>query len=196
MVPTKNHLDPDREKIETASAIPENTDEAPDFRDFPTIELEDTIEQLGSLHAATHKVLLDAIAAYDDSKGWREDGATSAAAWLGARLGLSPGTAAEWMRVAHALRDLPAVAAAYLEGRLSWDKVRALTRIATPETDTDLAERGASLTPQQVDVMVRRELEVPKKEVDEALRQRGLRWWWDKRTLRISGRLGTRTARS
>jgi hypothetical protein len=48
---------------------------------------------------------------------------------------MSPGTAREHVRVARTLRDLPVIRGEFAAGRLSYAKVRALTRIATPATD-------------------------------------------------------------
>ena len=63
---------------------------------------------------------LRAVAEVDRSGLWRLDGATSVSSWLAGRYGLSWATAREWVRVAHALEDLPRVAEAYGSGRLSW----------------------------------------------------------------------------
>ena len=55
----------------------------------------------------------------DREEAWTFDGASSMAGWLVARYGLSHHTAAEWVRVANAIEDLPALRAAYEAGRLS-----------------------------------------------------------------------------
>ena len=49
-------------------------------------------------------------------------------------------TAREWIRIGRRLRDLPAIADAYADGRLSYSKVRTLTRVATPESDAELTD--------------------------------------------------------
>jgi hypothetical protein len=46
------------------------------------------------------------------------------------RCSLKPSTVREKVRTAHALRKLPAISAAFAEGRPSYSKVRALTRVA------------------------------------------------------------------
>src|SRR5260370_26295685 len=65
---------------------------------------------------------------------------TSCAAWLSWKCQMSSGAAREHVRVARALRDLPVIRAEFGAGRLSYAKVRALTRIATPENEAGLAE--------------------------------------------------------
>lgn len=49
-------------------------------------------------------------------------------------------TAREWLRIGRALRDLPVVTEAFGSGRLSYSKVRALTRVATPSSEVELCE--------------------------------------------------------
>ena len=56
------------------------------------------------------------------------------------RIGLDPATAREKVRVARALGKLPAIDGALKAGKLSYAKVRALTRVATPETEGQLLE--------------------------------------------------------
>jgi hypothetical protein len=65
------------------------------------------------------------------------------AGWLCARLGLRSASAAEWVRVAHALEALPECRRAYAEGRLAWDQLRPLTEFATPERDAEQAADAA-----------------------------------------------------
>ena len=83
------------------------------------------------LDAATHR-LLQCIRSFDQSGGWHEPGALSCAHWLSWRVGWDPGTARERVRVARALGTLPRIDQALRTGTLSYAKVRALTRVATP----------------------------------------------------------------
>ena len=55
--------------------------------------------------------------------------------WLGWRCGIGLVAAREHVRLAHALAELPKTAACFAEGRSSFSKVRALTRVATAETE-------------------------------------------------------------
>jgi Domain of unknown function (DUF222)/HNH endonuclease len=106
----------------------------------PTAELDrlgDQIAELSAhLDAATAR-LLALIREFDDRGGWNT-GFRSCAEWLTWRVGLAPGSARERVRVARALGSLPAVTAALERGQLSYAKVRALTRVATPETEARL----------------------------------------------------------
>jgi hypothetical protein len=60
-------------------------------------------------------------------------------------------TAREKVRVAHALKTLPAIAAAFAEGRLSYSKVRALTRVAGDHNEADLLSFALKTTTARVE---------------------------------------------
>src|SRR5712664_370670 len=95
--------------------------------------LGDEIAELSAhLDAATAR-LLDLVRDFDAHSGWNT-GFRSCAAWLTWRIGLDPGAARERVRVARALGTLRLLAQALARGELSYAKVRALTRVATPET--------------------------------------------------------------
>jgi hypothetical protein len=66
---------------------------------------------------------------------WADQGARTPAQWLSWKVGLAPSTAREHVRVALRLRELPRVRAVFEEGRLSFSKVRAITRFAVPEIE-------------------------------------------------------------
>src|SRR2546422_2127809 len=108
------------------------------------IELEclgDHIAELSAhLDAATAR-LLDLIREFDARGGWG-NGFRSCATWLSWRVGLDLGAARERVRVARALGTLPLLARALARAELSYAKVRALTRVATPETEERLLAGG------------------------------------------------------
>jgi len=82
------------------------------------------------------------------------------------------GAARERVRVARALGALPRVAQALARGELSYAKVRALTRVATPETEERLLAFGKAGTAAHVERLVRGWRRMDRKaEVDEAARQ-------------------------
>jgi hypothetical protein len=85
--------------------------------------------------------------------------------------------------VARALGKLPRLAQALAHGELSYSKVRALTRIATPETEERLLKVGRSGTAEHVERIVRGWRRVDRKvEADETRRRhrdRGLRVYHD-----------------
>jgi hypothetical protein len=121
-----------------------------------------TVEELGQeiaklavhLDAATHR-LLECIRQFDAECGWEPQGAVSCAHWLSWRIGLDPATAREKVRVARALGNLPSIDAALKSGKLSYAKVRALTRVATPETEAKLLDAAMVSTGAQLERLCR-----------------------------------------
>src|SRR5246500_4578605 len=116
--------------------------------------LGDEIAELSAhLDAATAQ-LLDMIRDFDARGGWNT-GFRSCAEWLSWRVGLDRGAARERVRVARALATLPRLAQALGGGELSYAKVRALTRVATPETEERLLAVGRAGTAEHVERIVR-----------------------------------------
>jgi HNH endonuclease len=111
-------------------------------------------ELAGHLAAATCRFLV-LLADFDARRGWASWEMTSCAAWLSWKCQMSSGTAREHVRVARALRDLPVIRAQFAAARLSYAKVRALTRIATPATEAGLAELAGPMTGNQLERFAR-----------------------------------------
>jgi len=60
-------------------------------------------------------------------------------------------TAHEHVRVAAALEELPTIRNAFGEGKLSYSKVRAMTRVATIDSESDLCDVALNLTASQLE---------------------------------------------
>ncbi len=101
--------------------------------------------------AAATAAWLRLVAEFDERGGWHGVGINSCAHWLAWQCGMAPVTAREHVRVARALRGLPRIAAAFGGGRLSYAKVRALTRIAAPDCEAALLEFALSATASQTE---------------------------------------------
>jgi len=122
-----------------------------------TSELEHLGDEIAKLSAhldAATAHLLDLIREFDARGGWG-NGFRSCAHWLSWRVGLEPGAAREHVRVARALGSLPGLAQALARGELSYSKVRALSRVATPETEERLLAVGRAGTAEHVELIVR-----------------------------------------
>src|SRR5580698_10668859 len=123
--------------------------------EVPLERLEAQICELaGHLTAATCRFLI-LVGDFDARRGWESWDLPSCSAWLSWKCQLSPGTAREQVRVARALGDLPVIRAGFAAGQLSYAKVRALTRIATPATEEGLAELAEPMTGGQLDRFAR-----------------------------------------
>jgi len=132
-------------------------------------------ELAGHLAAATCRFLV-LLADFDARRGWASWEMTSCAAWLSWKCQLSSGTAREHVRVARALRDLPVIRARFAAARLSYAKVRALTRIATTQNEADLAEIAGPMTANQLERFARAHRQVTAVDDAEARIRRRLVW--------------------
>jgi hypothetical protein len=101
--------------------------------------------------AAATAAWLRLVSEFDERGGWHGVSIASCAQWLAWQCGMSPVTAREHVRVARALRALPRIAAAFDAGRLSYAKVRALTRIAVADCEAELLEFACSATASQTE---------------------------------------------
>src|SRR5512132_1333289 len=117
-------------------------------------QLGDEIAELSAHLDAATAHLLELIREFDARVGWNT-GFLSCAHWLCWRVGLDLGAARERVRVARALATLPRLARALACGELSYAKVRALTRVATPETEARLLAVGRAGTADHVERIVR-----------------------------------------
>ena len=160
----------------------------------PLQQLEDEITTLcAHLGAAEHR-LLTAIAEFDHRGGWNGLGIASCAHWLSWKCGISLPAAHEKVRIARALRELPQLSAAMSRGQLSYSKVRALTRVATPANETSLLKLAQQGTASHIEEVVRRYRKVQRlaeaAEAAKVQRSREVRYRWDEDgTFVLSARL-------
>jgi 5-methylcytosine-specific restriction endonuclease McrA len=132
-------------------------------------------ELAGHLAAATCRFLV-LLADFDARRGWASWEMSSCAAWLSWKCQMSSGTAREHVRVARALRDLPVIRARFAAAKLSYAKVRALTRIATPATEASLAALAGPMTANQLERFARAHRQVTQADDAEARVRRRLAW--------------------
>ena len=123
-------------------------------RQAETAVLGDAIAELAArIQEATYELLV-MIHQFDSREGWGQ-GFRSCAHWLNWRTGLALGAAREKVRVARALVELPRLSAAMRRGAISYSKVRAMTRVATPETEARLLDFARCATAAHVERLVR-----------------------------------------
>jgi hypothetical protein len=125
-----------------------------------TLDPEDELFVLGERCAsaylqadALHYEAMRLLAEFHHREGWQDTGFGSTAEWLAWRIGILPGAARERVRTALALEQLPRASEAMKNGELSFTKVRALTRVATPETEEallDFARAGSAANLERV----------------------------------------------
>src|SRR6185437_4336420 len=132
-------------------------------------------ELAGHLAAATCRFLV-LLADFDARQGWASWEMGSCAQWLSWKCQMSSGTAREHVRVARALGALPVIRARFAAGRLSYAKVRALTRIAAPATEAGLAELAGPMTANQLERFARAHRQVTQADDAAARVRRRLVW--------------------
>jgi hypothetical protein len=145
--------------------------------------LEDQITELAAhIHAATYQLLL-LIREYDQTRGWSGPGLKSCAHWLNWKCGIALSAAREKVRVAHALEHLPQISEGLRNGRVSYSKVRAMTRVATPDNEDYLMQIANHGTAAHVERLVRNFRKVKRLEAlehDNHLHNvRAMRWYSD-----------------
>jgi len=153
-------------------------------------ELETELTTLAAhLHAGTCR-WLELVGELDRRGDWLEDGRDSCAEWLAWRCALTSRSAREHVRVARRLPDLPAIHAAFARGELSYAKVRALTRVATPEDEDALLDTARSHTAAQLERVVRGHRRLGLDEARAQFEDAYLSVFWNHDgTLEIHGRL-------
>jgi hypothetical protein len=121
-------------------------------------QLETLADQIADLSLridmAKHS-LLTHLREFDARDGWSGSGFISTASWLAWRIDIDPGAGREHVRVARALGELGRVDAEFATGKLSYSKVRAITRVATPETEQDFLDIATGATAAQIEKIVR-----------------------------------------
>jgi hypothetical protein len=146
-------------------------------------ELEGEITQLCAYRYALEARFLALLREFDTQRYWEPAGFHSCAHWLNLKCSIGLNAAREKLRVAHALADLPKIAAAFAAGRLSYSKVRAMTRIADTSNEDYLMMIATHGTAWHVETLVQKYRRV--RRVQDAEREktpqslRSLNWYYD-----------------
>jgi hypothetical protein len=112
-------------------------------------------ELWGHLNAATYR-FLELVAEFDRREGWARHGIATCAQWLSWQCGIGGVAAREKVRVARALEKLPKISDSFRRGFVSYSKVRAMTRIATPDNEATLLSIAEHGTAAHVEKLVRK----------------------------------------
>jgi hypothetical protein len=129
--------------------------EASELGSMPVERLEREItRQAADINAATCRWLL-LVGEFDRREGWAAWGCRSCSHWLSYRCGLSPAAGREQVRVARLLAGLPEIRATFGRGELCYSQVRALTRVATAETEGQLVMIARHASAAQLERIVR-----------------------------------------
>jgi hypothetical protein len=128
------------------------------------------------INVAQYRLLL-LIREFDDRFGWAKWSFRNCSEWLAWRCGITLSAAREKVRTAQALRALPQISKAFADGRLSYSKVRALTRAADRHNEDLLLAYALTATATQVEERCRQMRNVQAESTERGRRS------WTRRTL-------------
>ena len=166
------------------SSVPSNPESSIDDLDRAICRL------VRQMNAESYRMLV-LVREFDDRLGFAKWTFPTCAEWLAWRCGISLSAAREKVRTAQALRHLRAISAAFADGRLSYTKVRALTRVALEHDEDLLLAYALEATAAQVEERCRQIRNASPESVHGARRaweRRGLTVWRDEArgTLRLT----------
>jgi hypothetical protein len=95
------------------------------------------------------------IGEFDRREGASSKDCASTAHWLNWKCGMALGSAREHVRVGRRLGELALVREEYAAGRLSFSKVRAITRVATADNEADLVYLAGTMTAEHLERLLR-----------------------------------------
>jgi len=119
---------------------------------------EDIVGQLDILFrqkAAVEGAIVVLLGEVDRRAAYRDEGATGVEPWIVERFGVSTPTARAYTHVAERAWDLPHLVTSLSEGEISFDKLRAVSDVATPETDREVLERARECSVRQLGELAR-----------------------------------------
>lgn len=139
-------------------------------------ELGRTIQSVATAQAQTDARFLDLIGAFDAGEAITHfHQIKSTVHWLSWACSMALGTAREHVRVARALRTLPRTRELLAEGRLTYSKVREITRIAELMREEELCDLALEMTASQLARTVRAYRAAPGTRINQE-DQRRLLW--------------------
>jgi len=106
--------------------------------DDPCVSLRAEVIAVGRRWSASQRQLVQLVRQLDASGEWALDGSSTCAHWVADALDVEVSTAREWLRIGRVLAELPLLDRAFEAGRLSYSKVRTLSRVATAANEAEL----------------------------------------------------------
>ncbi|HEY1828393.1 MAG TPA: DUF222 domain-containing protein [Acidimicrobiales bacterium] len=133
-----------------------------DVADMSTTDLMAAADETVRTFLAHHGRFLVIVGELDRRRAYEDEGAANLPTWIAERYGVAQASARSWAKVAAGLWDTPHLAAAMAEGELSFDKVRAVAPIATPDNDAELRHQARHCTVRQLRDLTARARTAPK----------------------------------
>ena len=121
----------------------------------PLIQLVDDLKDSWREVSKCTSRFLHLLLEFDRREAYREWGLLDTAQWLDAKCGINRVTAREKVRVARALSQLELIPNAFEEGFLSYSQVRALTRYADMDNESELLRLAECCPASELEVRLR-----------------------------------------
>jgi len=118
-------------------------------------QIRERLDELFHEKAALEGAIVVLLGEVDRRQAYRDEGATSSEPWVMERFGISTPTARAYTHLAEKAWDIPHLVAGLCAGDLSFDKVRAVAELATPETDRELRDQAQERSVRQLTEMAR-----------------------------------------
>ncbi len=145
-------------------------DEPLDYEGFTPDQRQGVIDALAERLNAVHAELLRAVLVADRLKDFRADGVLSMPGWLAYRYNLSPRTAGQWVKAAHALDEMPLLREQYVAGKVSLEQLMHALSYAQPGDDAELAQLLPGLSCAQTQAIAQARRKVRARDHHEARR--------------------------
>lgn len=120
-------------------------------------ELGQYLDALFRLRAAADGRIVELLGEVERRDAFRDEGATATESWTIERFGVSQPTARAYVQVAAKAWDLPNLTASLCEGEISFDKLRTVIAVATPDTDQGLREQAKACSVRELAELTRTE---------------------------------------
>ena len=107
--------------------------------------------------------IVEKLGEADRQETFRADGAMSTESWAAERFGVSVPTARALTHVAEKAKDLPKLTGALCRGEVTFDQLRAVADVATPETERELLDAARECSVRQLAEVARARRSVPQR---------------------------------
>ena len=117
---------------------------------FDALFRDATLDDLFRIRSSVDGWIVEKLAEAGRQETFRDDGATSTESWAVERFGVSVPTARALSHVAREAGDLPNLTGALRQGEITFDKLRAVADVATPETERELLDAARECSVRQL----------------------------------------------
>ena len=149
------------------------------LRNVPSEYLEAELVSHAAFETTGMARMIAVLGEFDRRGVWTEWECRSPQHWLNWKCGLGYVAGSERVRVARCIDQFPVISAHFAAGRLSWTKVRDLTRVATSENESRLCDIALVGTAAHVSRLVAAMRKVTRRQAVQQIATRSFNWTAD-----------------